>query len=116
MLKLVNELRAEAKMPPVKLDDRLNRMAQDHSVHQANIRTMTHDDPDGALGERLAKYSITNWRGVSENVARGSTDVAGAFQQWKNSPGHYNNMAGEMTIAGFGVSNYFWTQNFAKLA
>ncbi|KAJ2785701.1 hypothetical protein H4R18_000392 [Coemansia javaensis] len=115
MLKQVNDIRAKADKPPMAMDDRLTAMAQAHSEYQAKARNMTHNDPDGGLGDRARKWGIRGWGGLAENVAMGSKDVPSVMQQWIDSQGHYNNLIGNYTMAGFGVSSYYWTQNFFRL-
>jgi uncharacterized protein YkwD len=51
--------------------------------------------------------------GVSENIARGSTDGRQTFLQWYTSSGHHRNMLGPRhTELGVGRADDFWTQNF----
>ncbi|KAJ2083934.1 hypothetical protein H4R24_000464 [Coemansia sp. RSA 988] len=113
MLDEVNNIRAEVGRAPLKLDDRLNSMAQAHSDYQKSISKMTHDDPAGSLGKRCTDYGV-KWSGVAENVAWNYKDVSAAVKGWRKSDGHYKNMIGDFTIVGFGVNNLYWTQVFAK--
>ncbi|KAJ1816521.1 hypothetical protein H4S02_007957 [Coemansia sp. RSA 2611] len=113
MLAQVNSIRAAAGKPPLKLDSRMNAMAQDHSEYQDRINKMTHDDSAGSLGQRCTNNGI-QWRGVAENVAWNYPDVSSVVTGWKNSGGHYANMIGDYNIVGFGESDKYWTQDFAK--
>ncbi|KAI8322920.1 PR-1-like protein [Martensiomyces pterosporus] len=113
MLQQVNDVRAKAGKQPLKLDSRLNKMAQDHSDYQNSIKTMTHDDSAGSLGQRCSNVDV-QWHGVAENVAWNYPDVTAVVQGWVESPGHYANMIGDYTICGFGVNNLYWTQDFAS--
>ncbi|PIA15181.1 hypothetical protein COEREDRAFT_88040 [Coemansia reversa NRRL 1564] len=113
MLNKVNEIRAAAKKPPLKLDDRMNSMAQAHSDYQESISKTTHEDPAGGIGKRCSIYGV-KWSGVAENVLWGSNDVTAAVKKWRNSGGHYANMIGNYEIVGFGVNKLYWTQTFAK--
>ncbi|KAJ2781252.1 hypothetical protein GGI15_003268 [Coemansia interrupta] len=90
----------------------MNKLAQDHSNHQSAIKTMTHDDTK-PLGDRVTACGI-RWGGIAENVAYNSKTVAQAIQAWTNSPGHYQNMIGDYEIVGFGETNLYWTQDFAR--
>ncbi|KAJ2844435.1 hypothetical protein IWW36_005191 [Coemansia brasiliensis] len=114
MLQQVNAIRAEVGKPPLRIDQRLNSMAQAHSNYQASVSTMTHSDPAGGLGDRCSEYGI-DWRGVAENVAWNYKDVTDVVTGWKNSPGHYTNMVGDYNVVGFGVTDLYWTQDFAHI-
>ncbi|KAJ2709732.1 hypothetical protein H4R19_004099 [Coemansia spiralis] len=114
MLQELNAIRAEVGRSPVSINENLNVMAQDHSQYQASVNTMTHSDPEGTLGSRCSQYGI-DWDGVAENVAFNYQDVPAVMQGWKTSPGHYANMVGDYNSVGFGVSNKYWTQEFAKI-
>ncbi|KAJ2362735.1 hypothetical protein H4S02_005991 [Coemansia sp. RSA 2611] len=114
MLEQVNAIRAEVGKPALAVDQRLNSMAQAHSNYQASAATMTHSDPAGGLGDRCSDYGI-DWRGVAENVAWNYQDVTDVVTGWKNSPGHYQNIIGDYNYVGFGVTDLYWTQDFAKI-
>ncbi|PIA16425.1 SCP-domain-containing protein [Coemansia reversa NRRL 1564] len=114
MLQQVNAIRAEVGKGPLTIDERLNSMAQAHSNYQSSASTMTHSDPSGSLGSRCSQYGI-DWSGVAENVAWNYKDVTEVVQGWKDSPGHYENIIGDYNAVGFGVTNLYWTQDFAKV-
>ncbi|KAJ1729520.1 hypothetical protein LPJ61_003479 [Coemansia biformis] len=114
MLQQLNAIRAEVGKAPVSLHANLNAMAQSHSQYQASVNTMTHSDPAGTLGSRCTQYGI-DWSGVAENVAYNYKDVTSVMQGWKTSPGHYANMVGDYNSVGFGVSDLYWTQDFASV-
>ncbi|KAJ2741103.1 hypothetical protein GGI20_005420 [Coemansia sp. BCRC 34301] len=114
MLAQVNSIRAAAGKSPLKLDSRMNSMAQDHSEYQDKINKMTHDDAAGSLGQRCSNVGL-QWRGVAENVAWNYPDVTSVVKGWKNSSGHYRNMIGDYNLVGFGESGKYWTQDFAKI-
>ncbi|KAJ2076409.1 hypothetical protein H4R24_005710 [Coemansia sp. RSA 988] len=113
MLQQVNAIRAEVGKGPLTIDERLNSMAQAHSNYQSSAATMTHSDPSGSLGSRCSQYGI-DWRGVAENVAWNYKDVTEVVKGWKDSPGHYENIIGDYNAVGFGVTDLYWTQDFAK--
>ncbi|KAJ1963794.1 hypothetical protein GGI12_001831 [Dipsacomyces acuminosporus] len=113
MLQQVNAVRAKAGKPPVKLDDRLSKLAQEHSNYQSSIKSMTHADSAGSLGQRCSQAGI-EWSGVAENVAWNYPDVSAVVKGWVESSGHYKNMVGDYNIVGFGETNKYWTQSFAK--
>ncbi|KAJ2013466.1 hypothetical protein GGI14_005368, partial [Coemansia sp. S680] len=97
MLTQVNSIRAAAGKAPLKLDSRMNNMAQDHSEYQDRINQMTHADSSGSLGQRCSNAGL-QWRGVAENVAWNYPDVTAVVKGWKNSAGHYANMVGDYNV------------------
>lgn len=114
MLNQLNQLRAQYGRGPLRLDQRLNTMAERHSNYQASINDMTHQDVAGTLGDRCSQVGI-DWSNVAENVAWNYPDVSAVMVGWKNSPGHFENMMGDYNIVGFGETNKYWTQDFAKV-
>ncbi|ORX74114.1 hypothetical protein DL89DRAFT_9988 [Linderina pennispora] len=115
MLGQLNEIRAANGKSSVALMDTLTSFAQAHSDHQSSISKMTHSDPKGSLGQRCSAAGIP-WMAVGENVAWNYPDVSSVMTGWKNSPGHFANIIGDYTHVGFGVTNKYWTQDFAKIA
>ncbi|KAJ2342082.1 hypothetical protein GGH91_003638 [Coemansia sp. RSA 2671] len=121
MLDDVNSRRGEDGLSPLELSDDLNAMAQNHSDYQVLIHKMTHDDPNGSLGQRANTAGI-KWSRLAENVAMGGETVAGVMSQWENSPHHLENILGDYNIVGFGLAvdgtgtkgTTYWTQDFAK--
>ncbi|PIA14821.1 SCP-domain-containing protein [Coemansia reversa NRRL 1564] len=114
MLNQLNAIRAEVGKAPVTLDQRLQDMAQAHSESQGKMRMMTHVDAGGTLGERFTAAKIA-WRGTAENIAWNQKTVSDVMTSWKNSPKHYANMVGDFNCVGFGVANFYWTQDFLKV-
>ncbi|KAJ2009426.1 hypothetical protein GGI04_000453 [Coemansia thaxteri] len=120
MLSSLNSIRAKAGVPPMTLNANVNGVAQSHSNYQASTKQMTHNDASGSLGQRVTDAGIS-WRMVAENVASGSQTVPDVISLWANSPGHYANMIGNYTLAGFGLATdgsmpnkgtTYWTQCF----
>ncbi|KAI9500396.1 CAP domain-containing protein [Coemansia spiralis] len=113
MLSELNAIRAAVGKPALTLDSTLSKIAQKHSDYQASVNTMTHSDPSGTLGARFSADGVS-WEGAAENIAWNQADVSAVMKAWKNSPGHYENMIGDYTSVGFGVTNLYWTQDFLK--
>jgi len=93
ILRLLNAARMEQGFTPLMVNALLVRAATDHSADQARRDVMSHDGSDGStLGDRVNRVSY-RWGGVAENVLmRWDTLASEAFDQWWNSPGHYQNM------------------------
>ncbi|KAJ2710379.1 hypothetical protein H4R19_003774 [Coemansia spiralis] len=115
MLDQVNTVRRQAGKAPVKIDPRLQQIAQAHSQEQNAKQAMVHTSSYGTLGQRYQNVGI-NWRAAAENIAWNQKTCDQVMNSWKNSPGHYANMIGNYNYVGFGMSNYYWTQDFVLTA
>ncbi|KAJ2313966.1 hypothetical protein H4S02_009487 [Coemansia sp. RSA 2611] len=115
-LDIVNQLRRDAGLLPLKIDDRLNQVAQEHSEYMAKIHELTHEDPAGPIGQRVTDKDV-RWTAVGENVASGPLEVDFVVSLWSGSAGHNANMLGNYNYVGFGLASDghtpFWTQVFA---
>ncbi|KAJ2625186.1 hypothetical protein GGF44_005207 [Coemansia sp. RSA 1694] len=118
MLNSVNKQRSDNGLPPLAMSDTLNKVSQDHSNYQAQIRQMTHEDSKGPLGDRVSSAGL-KWTRLAENVgARGQT-VDIIMNAWEHSPSHMANILGDYTLVGFGLAtdvagDTYWTQTFAS--
>lgn len=114
ILKETNHVRAEAGLPPLKLSNVLNSVAQGCSQQQAAQGYMAHCD-------NFASKFPSGWTTASENVAAGYS-VGEVTTGWRNSPGHYRNMTDpKATHIGIGIAygadgTPYYTQNFAGYA
>lgn len=114
ILKETNQVRAEAGLPPLKLSNALNSVAQGCSQQQAAQGFMAHCD-------NFASKFPSGWTTASENVAMGYS-VSQVTTGWRNSPGHYRNMTDpKATHVGIGIAyaadgTPYYTQNFAGYA
>lgn len=114
ILKETNHVRAEAGLPPLKLSNALNSVAQGCSQQQAAQGYMAHCD-------NFASKFPQGWTTASENVAMGYS-VGEVTTGWRNSPGHYRNMTDpKATHIGIGIAygadgTPYYTQNFAGYA
>ncbi|KAJ2840453.1 hypothetical protein FBU31_000397 [Coemansia sp. 'formosensis'] len=120
MLEDLNNRRGQDGLPPLVMSNTLNEMSQNHSNYQVSIKTMTHDDASGPLGQRATDAGI-KWSRLAENVAMGAETVDNVMSQWEHSPHHLENILGAYTIVGFGLATdgegtkgtTYWTQSFA---
>lgn len=69
LLQLINQERARAGLPSLKLDDRLTQAAREHTVRMAQNKQLSHQSPDEpALPKRLAATNL-RFNRDAENVA-----------------------------------------------
>ncbi|WP_167146443.1 CAP domain-containing protein [Actinomyces sp. ZJ308] len=115
VLTKVNELRRSLNLQPVTRYQELDSVAQEWSEHQASTDTMEHRP-------NFTSAYPAGWTTGSENVAwrtAGGDTGALIFDQWLNSPGHYQNMVDpNVNSIGIGFAQtssgkWYATQNFA---
>lgn len=111
ILQQTNQLRAQNGLPPLRLNNALNEIAQDWSVQQALALTMSHRPNFTAM------YPA-GWSRASENVAAGYSP-SNVVAAWAGSPGHRANLLSSNTDIGIGVAMHpngriYYTQNFGR--
>ena len=122
MLRLVNGIRADRGIDPLRLNAELNMAAFDHSYDMASNNYFSHTGLNGSTFSQRTMDAGYTGSPRGENIAAGYSSVVNTFNQWVNSPGHLNNMlnsnANEMGIghATYNGSTYthYWTQIFGK--
>ncbi|ARZ67062.1 CAP domain-containing protein [Streptomyces sp. HU2014] len=118
MLSLVNQERAKAGVPPLRLDDRLSLAAQRHSEDQARNNFLGHKGSNGSeFFDRFREAGVQNLSAGAENAAP-VTDVRQAMDMLMKSAGHRVNILSPQYGrfgAGFAPGNGGrWTQAFAN--
>jgi uncharacterized protein YkwD len=114
---LTNAERTKRGIAAFKLDDRLNRAAEAHSVDMATKNYFSHQGLDGSQPWDRMKAQGYNFSRAAENIAFGQPTAKDVVTAWMNSAGHRRNIL-DPNLKDFGVG-YFkgrWTQNFGTLA
>ena len=103
----------------VKWSDKLLECSRAHSTEMRDENYFAHDCPLPGPEHDAHRKPTQRARqagyggGVSENIARGSTDGAATHWQWYRSSGHHRNLLGKGHVeVGVGRTDNFWTQNF----
>lgn len=115
----LNQSRAEAGVPPLKLDPKLRDAARQHSLLLAKRHVLSHQFPgEPPLAERLRSAGLF-FTAAAENVGM-NTEVSDVNDMFLRSPGHRENMLNATyDAAGIGVvhigSSYWITEDFSKL-
>ncbi len=119
LVRQVNESRAQAGLPPLKVDERLTRAAREHSQRMADRRLLGHVLPgEVAVADRLAATGL-RFDHSGENVGYNS-EFGDLHNAWMHSPPHRKNILDpEYTLVGIGVVRgadgiYWGTQDFAR--
>lgn len=120
-LTLINDYRAQNGLGALVLTQTLGAAAEHHSVDMATNNWFAHNFPDGTTWSQnmtIHGYTYNTWRG--ENLAAGNQSASATFTQWRNSPGHNDNMLGaNYTAIGIGQAygvgsnfGWYWTTDF----
>ena len=121
-LRRINDYRAAHGRGRLVLTQTLSAASEHHSLSMAKHNYFDHDlKPEGISWSKNMTnhgYDYNTWRG--ENIAAGRGTAEGAFDQWRNSPAHNDNMLlGHFNAIGIGRvyvadSRYgwYWTTDF----
>lgn len=119
VLNLVNEIRKQAGVAPVVLDEQLCNAATMRALEMNYSQNFSHTRPNGT-----SCFTVFDTFGIpgfsfGENIAAGYGSPASVVEGWKNSPGHYANMINaSFTKIGIGMSDVnigygiYWAQIF----
>jgi uncharacterized protein YkwD len=123
---LMNRARAKEKLPALKLNAVLCKVAQKHSENMAKHEKMAHRLDDKGVGDRVTAAGY-DWKRVRENLARatGENDdpapkPAEIHKGWMESKGHRANILHDgVTEVGISMvrgkkGTFYYTQVFAE--
>jgi uncharacterized protein YkwD len=109
-----NAIRQEAGCAPLKADERLRSIAQEHASEMARHRYLDHEDRGGtSSSERIGSAGYDNVSG--ENLAHGYPSAAEVMDVWMRSAGHRENIEDcAFTHIGVGYvpNGHYWVQDF----
>ena len=118
---LINNHRAaNGNRPPLTLQNQLGAAAELHSQDQAATGISSHTGSDGSSIEQRfdrAGYQYSWW---GENIYYGGPTAAEAFNWWRGSTGHNDNMLStNFTQLGIGRAQspsgtWYWTTTFGR--
>ena len=117
LIRLTNELRASLGVAPLKMDETFC-IAACKKATDYHLNNFYDGENHAMIDGRIWKSIFTDF-GISstaraENLARGQKTAQEMFNDWKNSPIHYENMVNPVyTRVGVGSCGYTWFQLFA---
>ena len=122
VLRLVNEIRAEAGVAPLTLDTTLCKAASMRALEMDYSNQMSHTRPSGKDCFSVLDFYGASFGTCGENIAAGQTSASSVVNGWKNSPGHYQNMINVSytklgvgySFTGVGDYGYYWCQLFTN--
>lgn len=88
----LNAIRADAGVSGIKRSRVLDEVAKGHANDMAANNFFGHTGTNGSNVAQRVKNAGYKWCTVSENVAKGYRDQAGALESWRTSKGHYRNL------------------------
>jgi len=119
VLSRTNTFRVTRTRKQVSLSPALVQAAQDHACYMAQTGDLDHRGSGGSsVGDRAMAAGYV-WGFVAENIAMGQRSGDAVFEDWKNSPGHRENMldrdAREIGIAvAASDRGLFWVMVLAR--
>jgi hypothetical protein len=118
LVQQLNQSRAQAGLPPLKVEDRLAQAAREHSQKMADANMLGHVLPgEPGVAERLAATGL-HFNRSGENVGY-NTDFGNIQSAFMHSPPHRANiMSPDYNLVGIGLVRgedgvYWATQDFA---
>lgn len=111
LLCLINNHRSANGKKALSSDSKLNLTAQSHSQWMNSTGNLSHTGENGSTPFERCQLNGTSCN--AENIAYNSAITSDKiFQQWKNSPGHNQNMLGNFSFIGIGRSGGYATTVF----
>jgi uncharacterized protein YkwD len=114
VLSLVNRIRAQHALRPLRFHPTLWTAARDHSLEQQRHGYMGHGSPDPRRARLSQRIAIAGYQGrvFAEVVAWGYTSTQAVVEGWMNSDDHRRILLDpEMMEAGFSRAGQYWTGN-----
>jgi uncharacterized protein YkwD len=109
-----NAVRQDAGCAPLKADERLRSVAQQHASDMSRHGYLEHEDGDGeSSGERIRSAGYTTVTG--ENLAHGYATAGEVMAVWMGSAGHRRNIedcAFTHIGVGYAPNGHYWVQDF----
>ncbi|HEX5268931.1 MAG TPA: CAP domain-containing protein [Gemmataceae bacterium] len=121
ILDLTNDARAKEKLPPLKANAVLMKVARAHAANMAKQHKMEHVLDDKNPSQRIDKAGY-DYRSVGENIAAGEkgATIAAIFKGWMESKVHRDNiLSPKYEEIGIGLATddkgeTYYAQDFGK--
>ncbi len=100
----INAIRAQANLPALQRNAKLDAAAAAHSADMAANQFMGHTGSDGSSLRQRVERTGYNWCTLAENVSRGYSSDASSIEGWRRSPSHYVNLT-KKKAREYGLAN-----------
>lgn len=120
ILKYVNKERKNISLKPLKLNEKLNRIAIIKAKDMAEEKTLSHTSKKFGTTFELLKKEKIKYSAAAENIAKGHSTPEFVMERWMKSSGHRANILGEnYEEIGIGRAvdsdgKLYWVQVFIK--
>lgn len=115
VLMLVNGVRQQNGLAPVKLDPLLCQACLGHSRDMIKYKFFSHRSPAAGKTNFWQRASIFGTHARSENIAKGQPTPQLVMNAWMKSSGHRTNiMDPSVKRMGIGWVGMYWTQMFGQ--
>jgi uncharacterized protein YkwD len=117
LVALHNKVRAEAKLPSLKVSKKLQAAALEHARDMADHEKMSHTGSDGSTpSSRITAHGYRMKRS-GENIAFGPRRVEDVMKGWLKSPPHKRNILGNFSEIGAACASdadgtVYWSVSF----
>lgn len=88
----VTALRAKHGLGPVKVNTKLEKVAESHAQDMSRKKFFSHTGSNGATIGKRTKRAGYRYCTVGENIAQGQKSAQEAMAAWQGSAGHLKNM------------------------
>ena len=120
ILKEVNIEREKNHLKPLKIDNRLNKIAVIKAKDMAREKKMSHTSKKFGVTFNLIKKEGISYTKAAENIASGHKTPEFVVERWLKSKGHHKNILGkDYRFIGIGKASdnegkLYWVQIFTN--
>jgi uncharacterized protein YkwD len=112
-VRLVDDVRRDARCPKLEWDEDVAEVARRHSVDMIQRGFFDHIDPGNRSPFDRLKAAGIPYHRAAENILHGTADARRALDLWMDSPGHRQNLVDcAYTHHGVGREAQHWTHVF----
>ncbi|BBA52414.1 CAP domain-containing protein [Fusobacterium varium] len=92
ILKYVNQERKNNKLPPLIMNEKLNKIAVKKAADMAKEETLSHDSKNFGITFNLVKKENIKYKSAAENIAKWHDTPEFVMERWMQSKGHRDNI------------------------
>ena len=92
ILKYVNQERKNNKLPPLIMNEKLNKIAVKKAADMAKEETLSHDSKNFGITFNLVKKENIKYKYDAENISKWHDTPEFVMERWMQSKGHRDNI------------------------